>query len=330
MTTAPRPLRTPPPPRRTALATREEMLEAMRAEVAKIRAAKAAPAGQLDLLAAPASASRPPAVPALQPVKAQVVPDLRPSAQPRPALLQPIDQTQKIINKKKPSKSKRETLGQLPPDWRARIFAATGTIDKARPPSQARKAVAVLWLTGCRPLELQNGVEVQMDGGQLVITIRSAKVGEIDNGAVIAQRGIEVRRLRIDPTSTPAAELLAGLAAAGPIVVKHPKKSLRTRVNELGREVLAKMRNPPSVAPYSFRHAMGCDLKSCDTLTDEERAAAMGHLSTESLTKYGRRRRGGGGQSPFEKIEASAVPHGARQQVQAEGDSQADTTRPKG
>lgn len=168
-----------------------------------------------------------------------------------------------------------------------------------------------------------------MDGGQLVITIRSAKVGEIDNGDVIAQRGIEVRRLRIDPASTPAAELLAGLAAAGPIVVKHPKKSLRTRVNELGQEVLAKMRNPPSVAPYSFRHAMGCDLKSCDTLTDEERAMAMGHLSTESLTKYGRRRRKGGEKSPFEKIEASAVPHGARQPVQADGNSQADTTRQK-
>ena len=328
MTTAPRPPRSPAP----AARSQEVALAEMRTALARVRAAQAAKDGQLDLLNAapdqPAPAVN--AAPALQSIKQQIVPDLRPSAKPRPAPLEPIAQTQVISNKKKPSKSKRETLGQLPPDWRARIFAATGTIDKARPPSQARKAVAVLWLTGCRPLELQNGVEVQMDGGQLVITIRSAKVGEIDNGAVIAQRGIEVRRLRIDPTSTPAAELLAGLAAAGPIVVKHPKKSLRTRVNELGREVLAKMRNPPSVAPYSFRHAMGCDLKSCDTLTDEERAAAMGHLSTESLTKYGRRRRGGGGQSPFEKIEASAVPHGARQQVQAEGDSQADTTRPKG
>lgn len=324
MTTAPRPYR-----------SREAVLEAMRAEVAKIRAAKVAPAGQLDLLAqAPTPAVN--AAPVLQPITVQVVPDLRPSAQPRPRpVLEQIAQTQVISNKKKPSKSKRETLGQLPPDWRARIFAATGTI-KPRPPSQIRKAVAVLWLTGCRPAELENGVDVQMDGGQLVITIRSAKVGEIDNGQVIAPRGIEVRRLRIDPTSTPAAELLAGLAAAGPIVVKHPKKSLRTRVNELGREVLAKMRNPPSVAPYSFRHAMGCDLKSCDTLTDEERAAAMGHLSTESLTKYGRRRRGGGEKSPFEKIEASAVPHGARQpgQVQADtGQSESDapsTSRPKG
>lgn len=339
MTTAPRPPRSPAP---NAARSRQAAIEEMNRELARVRQAEkeakakeAEATGQLDLLSAAPSQPAPvvTVTPALQPLAVQVVPDLRPSAQPRPAppaLLQPIDQTQKIINKKKPSKSKRETLGQLPPDWRARIFAATGTIDKARPPSQARKAVAVLWLTGCRPLELQNGVEVQMDGGQLVITIRSAKVGEIDNGAVIAQRGIEVRRLRIDPTSTPAAELLAGLAAAGPIVVKHPKKSLRTRVNELGREVLAKMRNPPSVAPYSFRHAMGCDLKSCDTLTDEERAAAMGHLSTESLTKYGRRRRGGGGQSPFEKIEASAVPHGARQPGQVQADSQADTTRPKG
>lgn len=269
-----------------------------------------------------------PAPAALKPLPVQVVPAIRPSATPR---LEPIPQTQVISNKKKPGKSKRETLGQLPTDWRARIFKATGTI-KPRPPSQVRKAVAVLWATGCRPAELEKGVEVQLDAGQLVITIRSAKVGEIDNGEVVAPRGLEVRRIRLDPASTPATELLASLAADGPITVKHPKKSLRTRINELGQDVLAKMRNAPSVAPYSFRHAMGCDLKSCDTLTDIQRAMTMGHLSTESLTKYGRRRRGGGGQSPILDVEASAVPHGSRQPGQAEGqgDSQTDTSRPQG
>lgn len=321
MTTAPRPYR-----------SREAVLEAMRAEVAKIRAAKVAPAGQLDLLAqAPTPAVN--AAPVLQPITVQVVPDLRPSAQPRPVLEQ-IAQTQVISNKKKPTTSKRETLGQLPPDWRARIFAATGTI-KPRPPSQIRKAVAVLWLTGCRPAEIEGGVDVQMHEGQLVITIRSAKVGTIDNGDVIAQRGLEVRRIYLDPSRTPATALLASLAAAGPITVQHNKNSLRTRVNELGRLALAKLKNAPSISPYTFRHAVGCDLKSCDTLTDEERAMAMGHLSTESLTRYGRRRRGGGGQSPFDRVEASAVPHGARQpgQVQADtGHSESDapsTSRPR-
>jgi hypothetical protein len=287
---------------------------------------------------APTPVPQPAPTPAvLQPLQVQIVPEIRPSARPAPAPppLEPIPQTQKISNKKKPgSKSKRETLGSLPADWRARIFAATGTIPrpKPRPPSQIRVGVAVLWATGCRPAELERGVELQMDGGHLVITIRAAKVGLIDNGDVIAQRGLEVRRLRLDPASTPATELLASLAANGPITVKHPKKSLRTRVNELGQEVLAKMRNPPSVAPYSFRHAMGCDLKSCDSLTDIQRAMTMGHLSTESLTKYGRRRRGGGGASPILDVEASAVPHGSRQPGQAEGqvDSQADNSRPQG
>jgi hypothetical protein len=167
-------------------------------------------------------------------------------------------------------------------------------------------------------------VEVQLDGDQLVVTIRSAKVGEIDNGEVVAARGLEVRRLRLDPKSTPATELLASLAAAGPIVVQHHKDSLRTRLNEVGRLALSKMRNPPTIAPYTFRHAMGADLKSCDSLTDEQRAAVMGHLSTESLTSYGRRRRGGGGASPILDVEASAVPHGSRQPGQA--DSQAETT----
>lgn len=326
MTTAPRPPRTPAPAARAP----EVGLAEMRAALARSRQAakEAKAAGQLDLLSAAPAPAQPAlavnAAPALQSIKQQIVPDLRPSAQPRP-VLEPIAQTQVISNKAKPTTSKRGDLAGLPADWRARLFTATES--SREKPSKLRLAVAILWATGCRPAEIEGGVDVQMHEGQLVITIKSAKVGTIDNGEVIAQRGLEVRRVYLDPSRTPATALLARLTAAGPITVQHNKNSLRTRVNELGRLALAKLKNAPSISPYTFRHAVGCDLKSCDTLTDEQRAMAMGHLSTESLTRYGRRRRGGGGQSPFERVEASAVPHGARQPGQA--DNQADTTHQK-
>lgn len=216
---------------------------------------------------------------------------------------------QKEAGEGKQSESKKHDLARLPKDWRERTFAATKP-DPQRP-SRLATAVALLWSTGCRPAELEHGLQVQLVGGkQLVITIAGAKAGVIDNGQVKAKRGIEKRRLTIDANLNEATRYLAQLAATGPLKASYKRNSLRTRINEIGRNVLAKMKLPPTLSPYSFRHAMGADLKSCDTLTDEERAQVMGHLAVDSLQSYGRRRRGGGGVSPVQKVWTSAQPVG--------------------
>lgn len=207
---------------------------------------------------------------------------------------------------------KRNTMSRLPKDWRERIFSAAVGRKKTRP-SRLPEALAILWATGLRPAELEKGVQYGIHKGQLVFQITGAKVGKIDNGDGVYERGIEKRVLFINPKLNAATKYLFdnlnGLDGAKSSF-KYNKTSIRNRVNELGREILSKLKDPPSISPYSFRHAMGADLKSCDALTDIQRAQVMGHLSVESLESYGRRRRGGGGVSPVLAVQSSAQPHG--------------------
>lgn len=214
------------------------------------------------------------------------------------------------VKTKPPSRSKKHDMAKLPADWRERAFADTLSL-RPDQPSQTRKAVALLWLTGCRPSEIQKGVVVRMQDGALVIEITGSKTDTIPTllGGDV-DRGLGLRTVYVDPKLNAGALFLAGLAAGGPVTITHNAASLRTRINEIGQTILAKMKRPPSLSPYSFRHAMGCDLKSCDSLDDETRSTAMGHGSTESLESYGRRRRGGGaGPAPILRAVATIQPH---------------------
>lgn len=202
--------------------------------------------------------------------------------------------------------SKKLDLAKLPKNWRTQIFAAC----KSEKQSKLTSAVALLWATGCRPVEIEKGVQVQMVDGQLVIEIRGAKVGQITNDEGTFERGLEWRKLTLNPKFNEATEYLTRLCVDGKQhQVNYNKNSLRTRLNEFGRLALKKLKDTPSISPYTFRHAMGSDVKSCDDLTDEQRSQIMGHLSCDSLSVYGRRRHRGG-VSPVASVAASAMPHG--------------------
>jgi integrase len=201
--------------------------------------------------------------------------------------------------------SKKSDLAQLPKQWRATIFEAM----KPQKQSRLASSVALLWATGCRPVEIEKGVRVSLDGGQLLVEIQGAKHGLIDNGDVVADRGLEWRKLKINPKLNAATEYLARLVESGPVVVDYNKNSLRTRLNEFGRLAIRKLPDGVTISPYTFRHAMGSDVKSCDDYTDEERSMVLGHLSMESLSVYGRRRHKGG-VKPVTSVDASATPRG--------------------
>ena len=211
------------------------------------------------------------------------------------------------LAQKKKSNSKKHMVPKLPADWRQRVFAATET---TRPVSMLRKSVALLWLTGCRPAEIEKGVTVAVDNQHLIIRISGAKVGEISNGVTKSKRGIETRLLRISANQNDAANLLCRLAgeAGGRLQIKYDAVALLNKVSELGKKALKKK----GVSPYCFRHAMASDLKSCDALDDTQRAQILGHLSVESLAAYGRRRRGGGGPAPVQRVKTTQQPHGQR------------------
>lgn len=226
-------------------------------------------------------------------------PDPVPTPAPAPAKKNPAN----------PSKSKKHLVPKLPADWRQRVFAATET---SRPASMLRKSVALLWITGCRPAEIEKGVSVYAQGQHLIVHITGAKVGIIDNGVTKSQRGIEGRKLKISANQNEASELLFKLAndAGGKILVKYDAVALSNKVSEAAKKALKKKGN--GVSPYCYRHAMGSDLKSCDAIDDVTRAQVMGHLSVESLARYGRRRRGGGGPSPVQAVRTTAQPRGER------------------
>lgn len=240
-------------------------------------------------------------------------------------------------NKKKPIKrSKKYTMAKLPDDWREKMWAAAAAPGKGRAKNgkspKLRQALAVLWSTGCRPAEIELGVAIWMDKEKLMLEIIGAKVGEVKvqplgnkvaGKMTTAQRGIESRILCIEPEYSDATKYLRDsfVESGRPLIkVQYDADGLRSKIGALGKAVIGSRRAQVidgqrlavTISPYSFRHAMGCDLKSCDSLSDVQRSAIMGHLSMSSLDKYGRRQRGGGGMAPVFAVRSSARPHGQR------------------
>lgn len=212
--------------------------------------------------------------------------------------------------------SKRLDLSKLPKTWRSMVFEQV----KPARPSRLASATALLWATGCRPVEIEKGVQVKLEGGVLVVEIRGAKTGLIPvmtprdsngNSEIVAvDRGLEWRRLKLNPKLNAATEYLARLCADGQThIIDYNKNSLRTRLNEAGKLAIRKMPEAITISPYTFRHALGSDLKSCDDYDDEQKSMIMGHLSCDSLSVYGRRRHKGG-IKPVLSVEASALPRG--------------------
>ncbi|MFC0402531.1 site-specific integrase [Paraburkholderia rhizosphaerae] len=190
-------------------------------------------------------------------------------------------------------KTKKPALKSLAPTWREDMWKRASQPDWQQSRPQLLPALALLWLTGCRPREIQDGVSVAWRDNLLVIEIAGAKC--IDAGH--RERGQPRRRYAFrtgpdDERAIPAlgilrlcavrAETTTGLARC---VVAHDADYLYNSVVALGREVFPKMRT--RVSPYCFRHQLASDLKSDPDLSLEEAAKVMGHLSDYSIGKYG-------------------------------------------
>jgi integrase len=278
------------------------------------------PEGAFDAQAARAASAR---ASRFQPMPTITLPVVR--KQQKPPVLPPLPPPAPVEAVKGQRKyetdpqSKKVDLSKLPANWRQRVFEATES--RRKNPSGLRQSVAIIWATGCRPAELEEGVEIKInEAGLLVFHIRGAKYRAEDEGPHKAKRGLEWREIVVAPGSTPAADLLINLVQRAPgkkMTFDYKSDSLRAQLYKIGQEVFQKMKDPPVISAYTFRHAMGADLKSCDDMTDIERSQVMGHLSQASLLKYGRRRRGGGGVRPVQAVTASAVPHGERSRESA-------------
>ncbi|WP_257828730.1 site-specific integrase [Burkholderia glumae] len=189
-------------------------------------------------------------------------------------------------------KAKKAALKKLPDSWRMKMFmqAAQPEHMKARP--QLLPALAVLWLTGCRPAELEKGVRIAQHGDELTIEIDGAKT--VDAGG--RERGQPRRMYRFTlhgegEKANPSLTLLRLLhtRALGDgrseLLVTHDRDYLYNSIVELGRKTFPAMRT--RVSPYVFRHQTAADLKNDGSLSLADVARFMGHLSDYSAGKYG-------------------------------------------
>lgn len=173
--------------------------------------------------------------------------------------------------------TKRATLPKAE-GWQARIFDAAT-------PAQ-RPAVALLWATGCRPAEVEKGVDITRDKhGRLVVRIPGAKV-HAGHGA-----GQPVRHLLIDEESDAGRALASVLGEASAVTIKRAAARINKDFAAIRERIGGK------ASPYSMRHQMGADLKAAFGADGAETvAAAMGHRTTRSQGRYGsvKQAKGGG------------------------------------
>jgi len=193
-------------------------------------------------------------------------------------------------------KAKKSALRLLPPDWRESIWATASTPEWQQSRPQLLPALAVLWITGCRPAEIEQGIELVAGRHQLVVKITGAKC--VDAGG--RERGQPTRHIgfNIDANANPALRFLHALAeqsaanGLGTYTITHNKDYLYNSVVALGRSAFPTLRT--RISPYCFRHQVASDLKAATSdreITLEQ--AAYGHAV------HGRRGRSGRVLVPF-------------------------------
>lgn len=177
--------------------------------------------------------------------------------------------------------TKRATLPRAP-DWQQAVLDLASDVQKP--------AIAVLWATGCRPAELEAGVDVELrrKDGQPVLLIRIP-------GAKLTEHGGQPQReVLVDATSAPGRALMALMQGRASMSVQRGANRVRKDF-AVFRETL-----PWKISPYSMRHQLAANLKATfgtDELGAKKVAAVLGHRTTKSQKRYGevQQAKGGGG-----------------------------------
>lgn len=186
-----------------------------------------------------------------------------------------------VPTERRPRQTKRLTV-PTDPDWRAKVFEAATEAQKP--------GVAVLWATGCRPAEVESGVDVrafEKDGKRYVcIDVPGAKVTK--------HSGQPHRRIIIDAASDPGSALLSVMGNTDRMTIKRGAAVLNNDFARIRKRLKATGGADWQVAPYSMRHQMSADAKVhfAETMPDEDAAVdavatLLGHRVTRSQGRYG-------------------------------------------
>lgn len=186
--------------------------------------------------------------------------------------------------------TKRATI-PTDPDWRAKAFEVATYAQKA--------GVALLWASGCRPAEVESGVDVTLieeEGRRLLrIDVPGAKVGEYS--------GQPKRVITIDANSDPGSALLSVMGELISITIRRKAAVLNNDFSRIRERMKRTGGADWSISPYSMRHQMSADAKVhfAEIFNEDEAvdsvATLLGHRVTRSQGRYGHpsQAKGGGG-----------------------------------
>jgi hypothetical protein len=147
----------------------------------------------------------------------------------------------------------------------------------------------VLALSGCRPAELVNGVNVELINGKIRFEIFGVKLTHYS--------GQEVRRFDISVDGT-LAEALAALLCTNDNKLKvkiESAKQLTAEIASAGRRAFPTLKG--NVSAYCFRHQFAADLKRLATGNEDaqiEISMILGHQSNQTKQYYGYCQQGSG------------------------------------
>lgn len=167
-------------------------------------------------------------------------------------------------------------------------------------------AIAVMWATGCRPAELEAGVEVRhaKDDGKPVIAV-------IISGAKVTESSGQPRRvIAVDPQSPAGQALLQTIPAQqSGTTIRRSAKRLNADLADIREKTQLK------ISPYSFRHQVAANAKT--EMSAEKVAAAMGHAATRSQNRYGSVRQAQSGGTGIQAVVATRPVRETRPQAPA-------------
>lgn len=204
-----------------------------------------------------------------------------------------------VLDQVQPRKSKRVGLARLPDNWREQVVSRM---------KKWHQQALVSAVTGCRPIEIASGVELEIRGGQMLAKIAGAKRGPAS--------GQEWRAMVWDLKDAPALvqELAALVKGAGGKkkvgyeshdypTASAAAKAFSGAMRQASKRVFGES---VSLTPYSMRHALASDLKASD-LSSAEVSQALGHQSIDTKKTYGHHKQARGGAVPKKVGAARAV-----------------------
>lgn len=179
---------------------------------------------------------------------------------------------------RKENKSKRKTLRSFPKDWPEQIF------DFA--PASLKSAVAVHYLSGCRPEELSKGILVLKSPREITFVIQGAKTYQKSDGLQIGQGERRITVKLSDPLEKKMADSLKNEG-----IITYKKEAVRIGLWRLSKTLFPHHARP--ISAYSFRHLFSARLKKSGA-DESEIAIAMGHSSVKTQSMYGTSRQSSG------------------------------------